>query len=473
MTLRGDGLRAAHRGYIYQDIAAAYVLVQAVVEGVDRVVIDRKVVEDDRIDDLEIVVATRRVRRQIKWSGNPNRSLTKGDFTGANSSLRIDALVMTLVRAGASRADEYRLCATWAIPASDDDVTRFLREVAAEPTIPGTKTLTFRFDADGLWPANGVPKWDVLTTDRFQREHFVRFCSAFIIELDMPQASRDLMKPGVLETALLDVLTRRLGVGKYPNAGRIAEDVAALAVFIATTSRSGGEELTPADVATKLRLRSDYGHVAQAFPIDATVVVNRTEARADLLRTALDGGLQLVTAPPGAGKSWELTQLADDLRACGAIVARHYCYLDPSDSQSALRITSDVFFGNLIYELTQEAPELREEAGLGFAADFDGLERLLRRDPVCGRPMVLIVDGVDHIARVLAQAPGVSSEQSDIIKRLAALEIPTGVAVVIGSQPGHHLDPLYDQWASRLVSRVPARVEHFGACRISTRTRCG
>lgn len=65
MRIRRGSLQPAHSGYRYQDIATAYELARALVERHERVIVDRKQVADDRIDDLEVVTADgRRIRRQ-------------------------------------------------------------------------------------------------------------------------------------------------------------------------------------------------------------------------------------------------------------------------------------------------------------------------------------------------------------------------------------------------------------------------
>ena len=53
---RGGALAAAHRGYAYQDLVAAYLLVRALVERFESVVVDRKIVDDDRFDDVFLCV---------------------------------------------------------------------------------------------------------------------------------------------------------------------------------------------------------------------------------------------------------------------------------------------------------------------------------------------------------------------------------------------------------------------------------
>jgi hypothetical protein len=49
---------------------------------------------------------------------------------------------------------------------------------------------------------------------------------------------------------------------------------------------------------------------------------------------------------------------------------------------------------------------------------------------------------VDHISRVFAESRNLSPEEIDIVEELVALELPENVRLVIGSQPGTHLDPL-------------------------------
>jgi hypothetical protein len=119
-------LSAAHRGYAYQDLVTAYLLVRALVHQHEAVIVDRKTVEDDRFDDLEVTANGTRIRRQLKSSLNPDVALKLQDFTGHASSLRFDRLVQTFTHAGMDAADEYRLCATWQAPVIADAFVRFI-----------------------------------------------------------------------------------------------------------------------------------------------------------------------------------------------------------------------------------------------------------------------------------------------------------------------------------------------------------
>lgn len=162
----------------------------------------------------------------------------------------------------------------------------------------------------------------------------------------------DLEAPGPLERLLLSALDTGIGIGRYPNDARRVEDVAALAIYVAMTGRTAGETLTKADLVRRLDIRTDFGRIAQAYPLDRAVMQDRGLVRKSFADAVMEGGIHFLLAGPGSGKSWMLTQLAEDLEAAGAVVARHYCFLEPGDELVERRVTTDVFFGNLIGELS-------------------------------------------------------------------------------------------------------------------------
>lgn len=439
-------LSAAHRGYAYQDLVTAYLLVRALVQRHEAVIVDRKTVEDDRFDDLEVTANGTRIRRQLKSSLNPEAALSLPDFVGSRSSLRFDRLVHTFTHAGIDAADEYRLCATWRAPVEDDDLFALLEEINAAGTFAGFTTRRYRIDPARLWPDGALPKLSILlpstqTPALLTRDQVVSFCERFVIELALPSATLDLDNPGELEQLLLGLLAKDVGIGRYPNADRRAEDVAALAIVIATNARIQGERLTPADVAGRLSLRTDFGRVLQQFPIDNSVLQPRPQIRDYLAEEAMRGGVHLVLAGPGSGKSWELTQLAEVLRSRDVLVAQHYCFLAPGDGLAEKRVSTNILFANLLAEL---ADYLIERGGVpqAFAAGADVLEASLRQAVTRGSKVVIIVDGLDHIARVRSNSQSLSDSETDIVERLSTLALPAGVSLVVGSQPGEHLAPL-------------------------------
>ncbi|MGC3836112.1 hypothetical protein ACPSKX_18725 [Moritella viscosa] len=258
MVKNKGNLKPAHTGYRYQDIATAYYLIKAIIGKCDSVTVDKKQVEDDRLDDLEIIISGRVYRKQIKSSLNKSRSITRSDFTSNKSTLRIDRLVLTHIRSSYN-VEEYRLSATWQPPVINDDLLGLLETVSAEPTFEGTRVSHYKLKSDLIWPSDCNPIWPVLEgfmqqSSEFQRSDFVAFCDKFIIELQLPSASTDLLNPGPLESSVLDLLREQVGIGQYPNAGRQSEDVAALAISLANLARTQEATLLPDEISKNLEI---------------------------------------------------------------------------------------------------------------------------------------------------------------------------------------------------------------------------
>ncbi|GAB3437258.1 ATP-binding protein [Massilia solisilvae] len=417
--------------------------------------VDRKVVDDDRFDDIEVTASGRRIRRQLKSSEHADRALSYTDFNSGNSSLRFDRLVKTFTSEGREHADEYRLSVTWCAPSATDPIAQLLKTASATGTFEGYATGTFRLDPQAVWPREGPPIFAFLqSTQGLAREDVVRFCERFVIEVALPPASLDIDAPGSLEQLLLNVLAEQVGIGRYPNGDRRVEDVAALVIYVASTARTNGDVLTPSDIAQKLGLRTDFGRVAQAFPLDRSTLQERLTLRARLIESIACGGVHLVLAGPGSGKSWTLTQVAEDLELEGKVVARHYCFLEPGDELVERRVTTDVFFGNLLGELSDALKAKSRTSPQVFAAGLNELEDVLEHAAKGDTQVVVIVDGLDHIARVLDASKSLSDSETDIVERLATLNLPEGVTLVVGSQPGPHLDALRDAFRDRIMEHA-------------------
>jgi energy-coupling factor transporter ATP-binding protein EcfA2 len=189
----------------------------------------------------------------------------------------------------------------------------------------------------------------------------------------------------------------------------------------------------------------------------------------------LNGAILLLTGVPGSGKSWLLTRLAESLRAEGHLVARHYCYIAPGDLQRDERITIDVLYGNLIAELVEAEPPLGRQQTPRYSAGPDELSQLLTAavQRESDRRVVLIVDGLDHVERVLPEAKGVHRFKAELVHELATMPLPEGVCLVIGSQPGPHLAPLLERtsplnlsgWDPRQTRELAQRLGLLGKLR--------
>ncbi len=441
----GGGLAAAHRGYVYQDVATAYFLAKAVAIGAECVIVDRKQYDGDLFDDLTIEHGGKRSRRQFKSSADADKQFAEEVLKTKTSDLRIDDIVHCFLKAADNPADEYRICSTWAVP-TDPEVARLLSPCDAEPSFDGHATKLFRLNVEEIWPDGGALKWKLRAPKAFDRQALISFCERLIVELECPQITLDLAAPGRLQILLQELLSNRIGVGRFPNQGLNSADAAIRLTYRANLARAGQESVTPVEVLRDLGVRTDFGRVAQRFPVIRGHFVSRHQALNFLLELVTTKTLVGLIGSPGAGKSWILTRFADYCAKAGFVVTRHYCYLEPGDDVREKRITSDVFFGNLIAELHDSLPSLESIDVPRYSAGPEELVKLLtaarRSNP--GQRIVLIVDGLDHIERVLAEAAAVPRAETRIVDELANLDLPDGVSIVIGSQPGDHLTPLRD-----------------------------
>lgn len=439
-----SSLVPARRGYRYQDIAAAVLLARvSVLDAHVTAVLDKKLHPSDRFDDVTLVLDASTIRRQIKSSVKEEAEWTLEDFTTEKRNLRIDELAKSAFADPAFETTRYAASAPFAM---SEELRPFVIPTADRLTPPFAASVqTWRLNVEKIWPAEGDPAWKALRA--LDRSDFVRFTERFVIESHLPAASLDLDAPGPLERALIQIVADEIGIGVYPNQDRRAEDVAAVLVDISYQFSSTGGEITGKAVVRRLAIRTDYGRVAQQFPIIRTALVERATLIEQFTAAAQDGPGTALIGPPGSGKSWLLTEAADALTKSGALVARHYCYLEPGDEEVQRRVTTDALFANLIAELVDRDPSLADAVRPRFASGPRELERLLAAaaDADPDRPIVLLIDGLDHIARVAETATSIARDDTAIVEELALLALPDSVRVVVASQPGSHLDPLRDR----------------------------
>lgn len=452
LTLKmSNPLQPAHKGYQYQDLLTAFVLSESLVQRYEKVTVNSKQAPDDRFDDLERTLDGTTRRTQIKYSTDAGRALSYSDFIDAKSTLRLDRLVATFQ----ARPMECRIATTWLPPKTDDKVHQHLIPVPNKRTVPSSSSRTFGLDATLIWPEDSEFAWDELGSSfgagTISRSVFNDFCSYFVIELQMPLMSGSISEPGELENALIDMLLTRVGIGQYPNGHRQPIDIAGLAIALATEARTNAQTLTPERIEAKLSIRTDFGRIDQQFPYDERVAYNR-ETIKSLLRSEIDCGRNvLITAPPGFGKSWELTQLARELEASGVTVARHYCYLEPGDLFVSRRVTANVCVANLLAELVENHPDVRQHLSSQYAAGVGALTEALQFLAGQNKRVVLIIDGLDHIIRVQSESRFLASDDTDIIDKISGLEVPDGVTFLFGSQPGEHLKTFRERWMESTV----------------------
>lgn len=456
-------LRAAHHGYAYQDVLTAIYLVDVALKKADQVVVDMKLFDDDRFDDLTCNWSEgTRTRVQIKHTAEEERSLAIASFTADKRSLRLDKLFESLGDDLTAHPGTLYRVVLRDIEPSDPDLTEVLRPIAPStdpgPVVEGLKTTRYQFDADAL-----------LTTSRWRKklslisEEVVRSaCTQLVVEVGMPGFSMNLREPGPLEEVLLRRVTDELGAGRPPNRNLNPETVAWSLIETAKAARTLDSTVTAQNLLPRLGLIVDFGAVRQGHPVDRSVEVARPEALAEIASAttavARTGGSLIVVGGPGTGKSWLCEQLSDHLSAEWT-VARHHCWLGAADAHRNDRVLSEVVIGSLIQQLETASPASVAAIRPRYAATSETLSAVvdvIRRDHQ-RRPILLIVDGLDHVTRVLGRTGGTAfgnpvDPARALVEELAALKLPEGVVLLLASQPGDHLDPLT---AARTVNVSP------------------
>ena len=438
--------------------------------------VDEKLVPDDRFDDLTTVNDQGdRERIQIKHTDSDSRHLTLATFTGDTRGLRLDRLLAAALAdrngpGSSAREISFRILLCDAHPV-DERLLAVLRPADPDPGpfLPGFKSARMRFNSNGLWPeseesgtkpeVNPNPFSFIREGESaIARQDLDWVCDRLIVEVNAPTASLDLTAPGAAEQLLLERVRSDVGAGIYPNSDRSAVDVAEALIGSARGARQGALTVTATELLRRTRLRSDFGAVARAHPVDKALEVPRAPTVSELVRhattAAREGNPLLLVGPPGQGKSWICQQLLDALSEADWLVAEHYCFLGDADGERLPRVLAESIFGSLLARISEHNPSLVANQRPRFAAHEQALVEAvtssIQEAPT--RPVALVVDGIDHVTRVIAG--GQTSDPSfSLAEALAALGLPKGSVLIVLSQPGGHLEPF--QVADAITVRMP------------------
>ncbi|MBQ1076801.1 ATP-binding protein [Micromonospora sp. C31] len=454
-------LAGALGGYRHQDLvtACAYALLLTPGTSETAVGAELRIAESYRLDDLN---QRGRVWRGVQLKNSVSTgALDLSHLTGDRIKFRLDDVV-SKYWAASERPDECRLVVTFS-RIGETLAPYVVPSESHGPLVSGFATQRYVLDPALWWPVDGGPIYEGLA--RVTRDQLVEFCRRFVIEIDCPTQSGDLLRPGPLETVLLEILRERVGVGRFPNAGRDPRDVAKVLVDLARVSRDKWRSRQ--EVIEQLDLRMDFGRARQDLQLDPDTEVPHDNELAALIAAVERHGRVAVTGQPGAGKSWLLHGLRQRLLARGWIVASHYLFIGPSDIEQNSRISGDVMYGSLIAQLQDADPAVGGDADAPLlSAGQRELEARLAsaRSQLPARRIAVIVDGLDHVDRVAGRRqPGAAAE---LMEQISSLELPSGVSIVVGSQPGPHLadflataaehavGPWPDAMVTRLVDRL-------------------
>lgn len=442
-------LNNAHEGYQYQDLLCAYFILKEVTLGYFDAILtfDKKHIEDDRFDDLVIKNGSSIQRKQIKYSNDINeKALSKDDLSNdTGASLAIYKLFENWQQLRTDKT-EFRLCLAWDSPIEDNIINALIPQENSS-SFNTFKTKVFKFNLDNIWQENPeyFNRWDNLKKyvkeNSVDRSKFLQFCHELLIETNFPKASLDFSSPNKLEEILIEQV-KKIGIGEYPNNNISIYDFLIKLVKFSGEFRTRSQEITIKQILDKLGVITDFGQIEQKFRIDKEKNIFFKEKIENLLQIFRKNQKNILVAEPGAGKSWFLTNFIEYLKENAQPVIRHYCFTEMNDDFSEQRVKSDIFFGNLIADIQLIYPELRKEKEQVFASNLNELNLLLSK---IQEPLIIVIDGLDHIERIQNQSKKLSEDKTRIIEFISKLNIPNHISIILGTQPVNEIKILIDE----------------------------
>ncbi len=436
-------LNSAHQGYIYQDVLGAYFVAQELAhgKGTTRFHFDYKKTPSgvpDKFDDLVIYHEGATTFIQVKYSNDENRHvLTKQDFSSSGSyDLALFDLFETwkaLHRSGC----KWRICLAWDKPLSDDRIQTVLIQFPdSESLLPGTTC--YQFNCDALWPKTGevLSSWRALKTESksIDRTEFKAFLDCLVVEVNCPKSTLLQDYTQGLEKLLARTI-EKIGIGIYPNDHLTVRQVAESLCTIAKRRRAtnNSTSISCDEIAQDINIIQTHGGIEQKFTIDKNVLI-ATPNRVDQVVSALEQHRAVIlTAEPGAGKSWFIENLQNHVQKTTQVV-NHYCYIALEDPLALKRITVNVLYGSLITQILQNDDKLGHHMTKRYASNLEQLNILLGK---IKKKTLLIIDGIDHIWRVYQKnRGGLTEDDTKILQALAQLDYSNpNVSILVVSQP--------------------------------------
>lgn len=446
-------LNNAHEGYDYQDLITSYFILKEILDGNLESVfsIDKKNTTGnipDRFDDLVITNGVDIQRKQIKYSNEAVSKTLIKDYLSSDShySIALHKLFETWKELKTSNT-EFRLCLAWEEP-TKDDITRVLELQSNKSSFNGFSTKVFKINLVLLWEENpdNFNRWNSLSKyvedNGVDRSEFNDFCNDLLIEVNLPKASLEFNRPSQLEEILIEQ-AKKLGIEQYPNDDIYIYDFLVRLAKISGSYRTKSAQISAKDILIELRVRTDFGRIEQKFEIDQKKNITSDEKNSSFIENIIANNKTLLLGEPGSGKSWFLTNLIEYLTCNNHFVIRHYCFTSTEDSSFDKRVNSDVFFGNLISDIERYFPKIKKEKHQLYASNLKELNLLLA---AVEEPIIIIVDGLDHINRALKTSVTLSNEKTRIIEYISKIELPNNVSIILGSQPTDEVDVLAENF---------------------------
>jgi hypothetical protein len=429
-----SSLSQVHKGYNYQDLATACAFARSLLSRPKDITVDQKKFPEDIFDDLRLKLEGKQEAYQFKFSDDPAARFTLSDLKTCKRDLRIDYVVNSFALDPGRSQTTYFIITTLLVP--EDELLKML---IPSPEASNFGGITYRLDPAKLWPTGGEFKWKLREGIAFQQKDLYELLEKLRLVFGASRPSFDLRNPGMQENELFSFLKSEVGIGYYPNQDKNVFDISSALLNFATKARQNTIPVTVDQISQYIQLRIDFGKIAQEFPVDPEKLIERKTFLDEFIEFIQCRRVSVLVGAPGTGKSWFIDGAISTLRKNGTPVIHHYCYVSPLDRNVNRRINQNVLYGNLVAELLKIAPHLQEQHRPFYSATRESFEALLKRASEELNGICIVVDGLDHITRVLHQHPEISSTEAKILEDLSTLSLPENVHLILSAQPGPHV----------------------------------
>jgi len=428
-------------GYVYQQHMAVLRMLDILdyrnpVSGM-RLENPRRIDAKDFFDDIEVLLYDGTKHRfQVKWGfqqsfDDPQASLSLADFRRASSNLYLGSLFETW--RGYQQAGHNDFCHVYTSKSADGDLQPFL--ISHQDTLPFEGTY-YRFNTSVFDQLNAGNRSSI------DRAAFEQFLAYLLISFEQPQLvlGDELNHHG----AAKDKIIERIGDLGLPESAYLTNqrfDANALydrLCKLASDANLSSRVIDLISLMQRLDLDPNRGRIEQPAQIDESVFIER-QSDLTILNEAIDNiesGLICLVGRPGSGKSWFLEQWHSNRDATPIF----YCFRGLDDEHLQDRALEDQALKNLLYDFDRFFKGV-----LGSHQYANTVEELQERLNALSGSLgandkrVIVIDGLDHAVRTSNQ---LATRDRTVIQLVEKLNLPRGIIIVIGTQPGSHLDNL-------------------------------
>jgi hypothetical protein len=434
------------KGYNYQDFLTTAVIMQNLVKGDNCEFWFDKTIGEDFFDDFKTINGKANLHLQIKYS-DVDSEVKESDFY-KNKVLSLFDIFKSAnnIQSRFLNAENIFILAIKKKYIMED-----ILEKASVDYINCIDNLEyFRFSESFLLSQLG---------ESYSKDSILANFKNVYLSFGYPDFSQQTFSPGNLESILIS-LTRKLGIGCFPNKDKSPEYfIDNLVSYVCSlrndTSKNKTSKIrTSEDIIKYTQLNTDFGRLDQLFGIDKSIFVSRKNDIENLVDTIENNKRLILTGAPGSGKSYLTYGLFSTIEEKGINYLKHYCYLGYDEKTSDLRVRTDNLIGNIIDELLEMYPEVRQFKETTYGATIDDLNNLLINLP---EKTFLFIDGVDHAYRSYKKDErNLSYNNYDLVEIVSKLIINNSLHVIVISQDIAEIDSLvqlgYTKYQIPLIS---------------------